>query len=441
MLYSEHSEGSLYPMKEIYASKWMKVFSNASTNDAEITIEGTIGWNPWDSEGEVVATKEKMRAELKFLKGIEANNIKVNINSYGGDVNHGISIHDLLAEHPAKITTSVQGHTASAATIIAMAGDTIEMSDNAMFLVHRASMLAWGNIYQMREAEADLNTIDKSIARVYAKRTGVNQSKHLDLMDANEGRGKWLNAKDSKKHGYIDNVYEPTKRIANFESTYFNFYNLPQIPTTMKKIKNVIELGNKINALINGKVTDDKNRETIIDEVADKAGVDAAGINAFIAGKFKKDDTKALKTVAEFFDTTLDAILDELNGEESSEEESNDDSVLQNLIITLTAQFPGAEANKIKKMAEKAVKDLNEEAVNTNSELQTQVTTMQTENTKLLKRITDLETAAGTAGANELILDAVPELDPDGGGSDGKSKNETSNEANAVSLQLYLESN
>lgn len=413
----------------------MKVFSNASTNDAEITIEGTIGWNPWDSESEVVATKEKMRAELKFLKGIDARNIKVNINSYGGDVNHGISIHDLLAEHPATITTSVQGHTASAATIIAMAGDNIEMSDNAMFLVHRASMMAWGNVYQMREAEADLNTIDKTIARVYAKRTGINQSKHLELMDANEGRGKWLNAKDSKKHGYIDNVYEPTKRISNFQSTYFNFYNLPQIPKDMK-IKNVTEFGNKITALITGKVTDDKDHAAIVAEVAAKANVEASAITAFENGTFKAEDTIALNEVAKYFDTTLEALLNEVNGEESSED---DKSLLDKIIDSLKAAFPNAEEKKIKAMAKKAVEDLNEEAANTNGSLKTEVDNMKTIVEDLKKKIVDMETASGTNNAGAVELTPMAEIDPNSDKNSGKSTNEQANDANAASMTQYLD--
>ena len=111
----------------------LHIVENSATDTAVIDIEGRIGGGFWDSDQDSKNTKEKMKKELKKIADIKAKNIVVNINSLGGDVNHGLAIHDLLAQSKAKVTTNVNGMTASVATIIAQAGNVRKISDNAFF--------------------------------------------------------------------------------------------------------------------------------------------------------------------------------------------------------------------------------------------------------------------------------------------------------------------
>ncbi|MFK5893742.1 MAG: Clp protease ClpP [Pseudomonadota bacterium] len=209
-------------------------FSNKSDKVAVIDIEGYIGWDPYDSPDDQIRTKGKMKAELKKITAIKAETIIVNINSYGGDVNHGISIHDLLAEHSAKVITKINGMTASSATIIAMAGTERQMSDNALFLVHNASTWGGGDKNDIKMVLADLETIDGRIANIYSKITSDSKENMLDLMDENNGYGKWLTADEAKDLGFITDVFEPLKAVAYFSNDILKRFQLPPVPDNDK---------------------------------------------------------------------------------------------------------------------------------------------------------------------------------------------------------------
>jgi ATP-dependent protease ClpP protease subunit len=206
---------------------------NTAPDTLEIDIEGTIGGG-WFEDG---ATKEDVKKQLKDIAQSRASHIIVNINSYGGDVNHGISIHDLLAEHKAKVTTVIHGHTASAATIISQAGDIRKMSDNALFLVHRASTFAIGNSSDIKTALSDLEKCDETIANIYAKRTGKTIEEALEIMDRFDGRGEWLTASEAKELGFVDEVFEPMKAVASVDQNDLIKLGLPILPENKINMK------------------------------------------------------------------------------------------------------------------------------------------------------------------------------------------------------------
>lgn len=200
----------------------IQIYENAATKTATIDIDGYIGIN-WYSEND--NSKERLKKELKAIGNIKADTIVVNINSLGGDVNHGLSIHDLLAEHPAKIITKINGMTASAATIIALAGEERKMSDNALALIHLSSTGMWGNVNDFRAAIADMEVINERIANMYAKAGNKDLEYFKDLMNENGGRGKWIDADEMLEAGLITEKFEPKKMAAAVD---FAAYNLPK---------------------------------------------------------------------------------------------------------------------------------------------------------------------------------------------------------------------
>lgn len=200
----------------------------------EIDIEGTIGGFDIDrSAMEIKAgpDKESVKKLIKDVANFRASNIVVNINSYGGDVNDGISIHDMLAEHKAKVTTIIHGHTASAATIISQAGDIRKMSDNALFLIHPASTFAMGNKGDIMAALSDLEKVDSTIAAIYAKRCDKPVEEVTAIMNRLDGRGEWLTASEAKDLGFIDEIFEPMKAVAFADSKILACFGLPELPT------------------------------------------------------------------------------------------------------------------------------------------------------------------------------------------------------------------
>lgn len=207
---------------------------NASADTLEIDIEGTIGgyeidWDTWEIKRG--ATKEAVKKLIKDVANSAASKIIVNINSYGGDINHGVSIHDMLAEHKAKVETVIHGHTASAATIISQAGNVRKMSANALFLVHPASLVAYGNHNDMKTALSDLEKVDNTIAGIYARRTGKTPEEVKEIMNRFDGRGEWLTAQEAKDLGFVDEVFEPMKAVASADPKILNQFGLPQLPT------------------------------------------------------------------------------------------------------------------------------------------------------------------------------------------------------------------
>lgn len=218
--------------------------SNKSPKSVTIDIDGYIGAD-WDSDKN---SKEGFKARLKEVADLKTEKIIVNIDSLGGDLFDAFSIHDILATHPAEIEVNIYGMTASAATIIAMAGDTIRMSDNALLLVHRSSMLAIGNKNDLEMAVEDLTKFDDRIASIYAKRTGKSKEYHLEQMDVNGGAGEWLTAEEAKEMGYVDEVFEPMDKRVAASVTDLTKYNLP-IPVNFKEEKTMDEFKTMIENL------------------------------------------------------------------------------------------------------------------------------------------------------------------------------------------------
>lgn len=209
-------------------------FSNKKDGTLVIDIDGIIGADWW-SDSEKANTKERIKKAVKEIAQSTASHIICNINSYGGDVNHGVSIHDVLAVHKAKVTTRITGHTASAATIVAQAGDKREISDNALFLIHQASTIALGNKEDIKTVLSDLEKVDETLINIYVKRSGKTVEEITELMDRFDGRGEWLTAVEAQDMGLVDTVFEPMKVAAMIQNSELTKFGLPSLPES--KIK------------------------------------------------------------------------------------------------------------------------------------------------------------------------------------------------------------
>ena len=211
----------------------MKVEIRNQGDTAEIDINGEIGWVNENGEWNTAAN---IKNQLKEISQLDVKEIIVNINSLGGFIDDGLAIHDVLASHKAKITTRVSGMTASAATVISQAGDVREMSDNALFLIHRAWGLGMGNYNDIMAYADDLKQIDTRIANIYAKRGNKNTDTFMNLMNENNGDGRWVDAQEAKDKGLVDKVYEPMKAAASVSNKIelIKAMGLPYVPERIK---------------------------------------------------------------------------------------------------------------------------------------------------------------------------------------------------------------
>lgn len=139
----------------------------------------------------------------RFLKeNDKAKEITVRINSPGGDVFEGMAIHNALKRSGARVIVEVEGLAASAASIVAMAGDEIRVSKGAMIMIHESRSGLLGTADDHEAAAANLRKINVEAADIYAARSGQDQAKCLDMM-ADE---TWMGADEAKSLGFCTDV-------------------------------------------------------------------------------------------------------------------------------------------------------------------------------------------------------------------------------------------
>jgi ATP-dependent protease ClpP protease subunit len=180
------------------ANKWFSIRASArDVRAAEILIFGDIGESWW---GESITAASFVRE----LAQLDVDDITVRINSYGGSVSDGIAIYNALRRHKARVTTSIEGVAASIASLIAMAGDTVEMAENALLMVHAPWGYSAGNAVDMREFADLLDTWSQAMATSYAAKTGRDVTEMLGLLT--DGQDHWYTAAEAKAEQFIDSV-------------------------------------------------------------------------------------------------------------------------------------------------------------------------------------------------------------------------------------------
>ena len=177
-------------------AKWADLPSAATASDNNtITMLDIIGD---DGMGGGVSAKRIAAA----LRTISNRDVTVQINSPGGDMFEGIAIYNLLRAHPARITVDVLGIAASAASVIAMAGDNIRMAPSSFLMLHNAWGVVIGNRHDMAEAATLFERFDGALADIYAARSGMARSEVARLLDAET----FLTAEEAVAAGMADTI-------------------------------------------------------------------------------------------------------------------------------------------------------------------------------------------------------------------------------------------
>lgn len=136
------------------------------------------------------------------LSNIDADEIEVHINSYGGDVFESIAIHNLLKQKDAKITVVIDGIAASGGSVIAMAGDNIQMPKNTEMMIHNPWTIAFGNAKEMRKIADDLDKHQDVLEESYMNRFNGNLEDLQTLLDEET----YLTAEEAVAYGIADEV-------------------------------------------------------------------------------------------------------------------------------------------------------------------------------------------------------------------------------------------
>ncbi|MEQ5673223.1 head maturation protease, ClpP-related [Providencia stuartii] len=183
-----------YELKPKALDKWNSGI-RAASSDNTISVLDVIGEDFW---GEGVTAKRISSA----LRAIGNNDVVVNINSPGGDMFEGLAIYNLLRAHSGKVTVNILGIAASAASIIAMAGDEIQMGRGAFLMIHNCWAVGVGNRHDFAKLANDLAPFDKSMADIYVARSGQSDETVSQMMD-NE---TYIGASDAIEKGFADSL-------------------------------------------------------------------------------------------------------------------------------------------------------------------------------------------------------------------------------------------
>ncbi len=161
-----------------------------------LCLNGTIAEESWFDDD---VTPQMFRDELNAGDG----NITVWINSPGGDCIAAAQIYNMLTDYKGSVTVKIDGIAASAASVIAMAGDKVLMSPVSMLMIHNPATIAFGDREELSKAMDMLDAVKESIMNAYVKKTGLSRSKLSHLMDAET----WMDTNKAMELGFADDVF------------------------------------------------------------------------------------------------------------------------------------------------------------------------------------------------------------------------------------------
>lgn len=221
-------------------SKFWQV-KNEVNGNSEILLYGPIaGERSWWGDE---VTPRSFAEDLESLNG---KDVTVRINSGGGDVFAAHAIHNQLVAYKGRVTVVIDGLAASAATIIAVAGDRIIMPSNALFMIHNPA-IGLSDYYgaeELAQAVNALNVIKDSIVAAYRKRCKVSAEEIAAMMDAET----WMGAAECLEKGFVDEINGSVTPVLNGNSLIVN-----SVQFDTCKFKNTDALKACINHKMEGK--------------------------------------------------------------------------------------------------------------------------------------------------------------------------------------------
>lgn len=158
--------------------------------------------------------------------------IEVNIASNGGDLFAASEIYTMLKDDPRNVTVNIQGLAASSASIIAMAGDEINIAPTAQMMIHQVWSNTQGNADDMRSSADSLDSADQAVVNAYAMKTGLDSESILSMMQ----QETWMNAQEAVDKGFADKIMfvdEKQPQLVNATHTIPNHEAINKFLTMM----------------------------------------------------------------------------------------------------------------------------------------------------------------------------------------------------------------
>ncbi|WP_313109608.1 head maturation protease, ClpP-related [Atlantibacter sp.] len=187
--------------------RWNGGIKAAKSDENSISVFDVIGAD-WYGDG---VTASRIAGALRAIGGAD---VTVNINSPGGDMFEGLAIYNLLREYEGKVTVKVLGLAASAASVIAMAGDEVQIGRGAFLMIHNCWVYAMGNRHDLAQVAADMEPFDKAMNDIYGAKTGLNAETIEAMMNAET----YIGGSDAVEKGFADRLLSADEIAADDES-------------------------------------------------------------------------------------------------------------------------------------------------------------------------------------------------------------------------------
>lgn len=201
---------------------WYRIRAEAESDTAEIVIYDAIGESMWE-EG-VTA-----RSFVTELRAITSSHISLRINSPGGSVFDGLAIATAIREHPATITSHVDGLAASIASVIALAADRVIIARDALFMIHNPRAGAAGEATELRRVADVLDSIRAQMLERYTERWNGTPEALAAALDAET----WLTGAEAVDAGFADEIAAETRQMAACASFDFAALGFTRVPAAL----------------------------------------------------------------------------------------------------------------------------------------------------------------------------------------------------------------
>ena len=165
----------------------------------EIMLNGYIDDEVWFGDE---ITPDALHNLLYDVEKDHTEDVHIRLNSYGGSCNAAVRMHDDMVAYPGKVSITVSGTAASAATVLCMAADHLEMTPGSLWMIHDPSIIAMGNVRDLKDAIRLLEACKESILNVYAARIKITREQAANLMT----KTTWMDAQKALEDGFIDSI-------------------------------------------------------------------------------------------------------------------------------------------------------------------------------------------------------------------------------------------
>ena len=175
-----------------------------------ISLNGYIDEDVWYGDE---ITPRALHEELYGAENVNADDVRIVLNSYGGNCNAATRMFDDVRAYPGHVHLIISGTAASAASVLSLAAHRVEMTPGSLFMIHDPSCMAWGNEHDLKDAINLLKACKESILNVYARRSHRSREELATMMSETT----WMDAQQALAEGFIDGIVDevPSNNIFN----------------------------------------------------------------------------------------------------------------------------------------------------------------------------------------------------------------------------------